>query len=246
MTLAGVNNGMNAVSPMQTPAPASAPRREEESETETPRASAGASVPPGPTKIRAAAGDTAFGIAQHHREAMGADLCQIVAALWRRNPHAFEQSDMNRLKPGAEIELPDIGTVRAMGPEEARRLCAIYIDAAEQRRHGTVDMTVRKSFDEQRQLQAGELELVYFGDTLGQIANRFNCPGATQNQKLVAIANANPDAFRNANMNDLLTGVLLRMPSAEQVHAIDANAAKGQVSSQWATYKEYTQPSKKC
>ncbi len=125
---------------------------------------------------------------------------------------------MNRLKPGVEIELPEIGTVRALGPEEARRLCAVsHRLLPEQRRHGTVGMTVRKSFEDQRQPQAGDLELVYFGDTLGQIAKRFDIPDATLNQKLVAIANANPEAFRNGNMNDLRTGVLLRMPSAEQV-----------------------------
>lgn len=244
MTLSGVTPGTNAVPPIR-PA-ASATRPQSESTPDAANAASGAPAPSWPTHINAKPGDTAFGIAQRYREAMGAGICQIVVALWRANPQAFEQHDMNMLKPDVSIELPGIDTVRLLGPEEAAALCAVYIDPAEQRRHGTVGLTIRKSFEDQRELQPGERELVFFRDFLGQIANRFNVGGATLNQKLVAIATANPDAFNNGNMNDLRSGVLLRMPSAEAVQAIDPATADAEVSSQWAAWKAYTQPSNKC
>ncbi|WP_217906605.1 FimV/HubP family polar landmark protein [Bordetella genomosp. 11] len=177
--------------------------------------------------IKVAASDTTFGIAQRYRQATGADICQIAVALWQANPHAFERNDMNLLKRGSEVELPDGATIRAIDPEAARRTCGAHIDPSGQQRKGTEGMTIRQSFEEQRDLQAGDRELVYFGDTLGQIAKRLQIPGATQHQKLVAIAKANADAFSRGNMNDLRTGVVLRMPDVDEVHAIDDGASQG-------------------
>ncbi|CAM3349191.1 LysM domain-containing protein [Bordetella sputigena] len=199
-----------------------------------------------PLRITVAAGDTVFGLAQRYRDTLGAGICQIAAAVWRQNPHAFHQNDMNRLKEGVHVQLPDADTIRAIPALEAAEICAAHIDPQQQRRHGTVGMAIRESFEDQRKLQAGDVELVYFRDTLGQIANRLDVADATLHQKLVAIANANPDALRNGNMNDLKTGVLLRMPSADQVLGTDHAQAKNIVLTQWQDFKQYTDPARKC
>ncbi|WP_427184375.1 FimV/HubP family polar landmark protein [Bordetella bronchialis] len=232
----------SAVLPARHATSAQSVRQEAQADT----ASAAARRSSAPLHIVAAADDTVFGIAQRHRDAIDAGICQIAAALWRHNPHAFQQNDMNRLKAGVRIELPAAETIRAIPAQEAARLCAAHIDPDAQKRHGTVGVTVRASYEDQRTLRQGERELVYFRDTLGAIAQRFHVPGATLHQKLVAMATANPDAFRNGNMNALRTGVLLRMPTDAQVLAMDAESAKAEVGRQWREYQGYTRPAMKC
>jgi pilus assembly protein FimV len=66
-------------------------------------------------------GDTLSAIAQ--RNAMGdATFYQMLVALWRANPHAFIQNNMNLLRAGETLTMPDIATVQAIDPVEARRI----------------------------------------------------------------------------------------------------------------------------
>jgi pilus assembly protein FimV len=58
------------------------------------------------------------------------------------------------------------------------------------------------------------------GDTLGKIANENKAANVTLDQMLVALFNANPDAFVGNNMNRLRAGVIMTIP--------DANTALGQ------------------
>jgi len=66
-------------------------------------------------------GDTLSGIAQTHRYA-GVSLYQMLAALYQANPQAFIQQNMNLVKAGSSLAIPDADTVRAVDPAEARRL----------------------------------------------------------------------------------------------------------------------------
>ncbi|RXN92882.1 peptidoglycan-binding protein LysM [Achromobacter aloeverae] len=66
-------------------------------------------------------GDTLYGIAQSHALA-DATIYQMLVALWRANPQAFIQNNMNRVKAGARLIVPDASTVRAIDPGEARRI----------------------------------------------------------------------------------------------------------------------------
>jgi len=73
-------------------------------------------------------GNTLSGIAQRHRYA-DVNLYQMLAALYQANPHAFIQRNMNLVKAGATLAIPDAQTVRAIDPAEARRLFLAH-DAA--------------------------------------------------------------------------------------------------------------------
>jgi pilus assembly protein FimV len=53
--------------------------------------------------------------------------------------------------------------------------------------------------------------------------------GANVNQLMVAIQRNNPQAFINNNINLLKRGAILRMPSAEDIAAISASAARAEV-----------------
>lgn len=71
------------------------------------------------------------------------------------------------------------------------------------------------------------------GDTLWSIA-RANLPAEdiSMNQMMVAIVDLNPNAFRDGNINWLLRGAELTLPSAEQARALDAQAAAVAVAAQ--------------
>ncbi|MGA2550427.1 MAG: FimV/HubP family polar landmark protein [Burkholderiaceae bacterium] len=66
-------------------------------------------------------GDTAAKIARENRPD-GVSLEQVLVALLRGNPSAFEGNNVNRLRTGAVMQLPDAASVRAVDSSEAQRL----------------------------------------------------------------------------------------------------------------------------
>ena len=77
------------------------------------------------------------------------------------------------------------------------------------------------------------------GDTLTKIANRVRPASVSLEQSLVSLLHENPDAFIGNNMNRLKAGQSLRVPSAEAMAAIDAQAARREVSLQAADWQAY-------
>lgn len=67
-------------------------------------------------------------------------------------------------------------------------------------------------------------------DTLWSIANQ-NRPHSSVDvpQMMAAIVQANPDAFRNSNPSEMLTGFYLRIPSLQEVQMMNPEAARRQV-----------------
>ncbi|GKS90365.1 FimV/HubP family polar landmark protein [Acidovorax sp. SUPP2539] len=97
------------------PAAAPAPR--------TPRAAA-APAPAGVAgSVTVQAGDTAGRLAAANRPA-GVSLDQMLVAMMRSNPDAFIRGNVNRLKSGAVLQLPDETQARATPPGEARQIIA--------------------------------------------------------------------------------------------------------------------------
>jgi len=75
---------------------------------------------------------------------------------------------------------------------------------------------------------AGMTHQVLRGDTLFGIAQQFPVEGATLYQMLWALFSANPQAFFNNNMNLLKAGSSLRIPSPQDVLAVDPRYAHQQ------------------
>ncbi len=67
------------------------------------------------------------------------------------------------------------------------------------------------------------------GDTLFRIAAKARHPGASLNQTVLALYRANPEAFFDANINQLIVGRTLKVPSMETVTAVDAAEAGRQL-----------------
>lgn len=66
-------------------------------------------------------GDTAGAIARRNLPA-NVSLDQMLVALQRANPHAFIQGNVNLLRAGVTLEIPDAGEAQSVSAKEARRL----------------------------------------------------------------------------------------------------------------------------
>jgi len=83
---------------------------------------------PMPSHLRVQAGDTASQLAQNHKDDSVA-LDQMLLALLRSNPDAFHDNNVNRLKAGAILTLPDAAQAKEVDREEARQ--ALQLQAEE-------------------------------------------------------------------------------------------------------------------
>ncbi|MGO4699973.1 FimV/HubP family polar landmark protein [Dyella sp. 2RAB6] len=75
----------------------------------------------------------------------------------------------------------------------------------------------------------GEYGPVERGQTLSSIAKETAPQGVDINQMLVALKQANPDAFYRDNINALKTGAVLRVPSSQDAQALAVAAAAAEV-----------------
>lgn len=98
-------------------------------------------VPP-PPQVRLAGqqitvqrGDTLSGIANQF-PVQGANLYQQLWALYSANPRAFIDENMNLLRAGASLTIPDADTVRAVDPAFARAQYLEHVRAFRQMRGG--------------------------------------------------------------------------------------------------------------
>ncbi|MCK0511071.1 FimV/HubP family polar landmark protein [Aromatoleum buckelii] len=84
----------------------------------TPPALSGTSALPARHEVRR--GDTLHGIAEAYRP-RGATLDQMLVALLRENPEAFDGENINRMRAGAILKVPSEATVSAVEPAHAHR-----------------------------------------------------------------------------------------------------------------------------
>ncbi|MDR2299595.1 MAG: hypothetical protein LBE30_14790 [Comamonas sp.] len=73
--------------------------------------------------VRVKTGDTAGRIASANKPA-GVSLDQMLVAMLRSNPQAFVNGNINRMRSGAVIQLPDAATAQATSNKEARQIMA--------------------------------------------------------------------------------------------------------------------------
>jgi len=77
------------------------------------------------------------------------------------------------------------------------------------------------------------------GDTAGAIAGRRKAASVSLDQMLVAMLQANPDAFINGNVNRLRAGAVLDMPSPSDAAAIPAGEARQTIVAQSRDFNEF-------
>ena len=74
-------------------------------------------------------------------------------------------------------------------------------------------------------------------DTLGKIAKRIKPRGADLNQAMIAIQRRNPKAFIDGNINLVLAGKVLSLPSEEEIAAVSRQEAIEEVNRQYRSWK---------
>ena len=77
------------------------------------------------------------------------------------------------------------------------------------------------------------------GDTLARIASQVKPSGISLDQMLVALYQANPEAFVGNNMNRLKAGQILTVPEADKAGAISQSEARGIIVAQAADFNNY-------
>ena len=77
------------------------------------------------------------------------------------------------------------------------------------------------------------------GDTLSSIASRMQPQGVSLDQMLAGLYRGNAQAFVGNNMNRLRAGVVLNVPSGEQLAAVDAGEARQLIQAQSADFNAY-------
>lgn len=83
--------------------------------------------------VRVARGDTLYGIALT-KSVSGADIYQVMWAIYEANPQAFIADNMNLLRAGVTLNIPDATTMRAVDPKHARTMFAKHDQAFRTRR----------------------------------------------------------------------------------------------------------------
>lgn len=149
-------------------------------------------------------GETLSAIAEQYLVA-GVTSEQVMMAVFDANPKAFSDN-INLLYAGATLRIPDENELRRRAPETAM---------ADVRRH-----THAWRNDEQPSIQTAQVALeksygpVSSGETLSTIAASLLHDGVTMDQMMIALFDANPDAFSD-NINVLYAGAILRIPDTD-------------------------------
>ena len=118
-----------APSPALAAAPEAAPRKPATAPAAPPRAAAAppasaspaVAATPGGKRYQVRPGDTLYRVAGRH-PAAGMSLDQMLVGLYRANPEAFIESNVNRLRAGSVLVVPTGDEVRDVTAADARRL----------------------------------------------------------------------------------------------------------------------------
>jgi len=156
------------------------------------------------------AGETLSGIALKYR-LNDVTANQMMIALFQANPQAFDDN-INVLHEGAILRIPDEHALHHHAPETATAEVARHTErwqAAYARRTRVARLPSEKHYGP-----------VKSGETLSGIAFRHRPSGVTPNQMIMALFQANPQAFDD-NINVLHEGAILRIPDE---HALPHHA----------------------
>lgn len=94
----------------------------DQSETSTSSVAGGASSQTGSYRVQS--GDTLWGIAARNRP-QGSSVQQVMQAIYERNSGAFVNGNMNVLKKGAVLDLPDASAISAVDDRQAKHQVAL-------------------------------------------------------------------------------------------------------------------------
>ena len=134
-----------------------------------------------------------------------------------------------------EAELQDLESIRTQMDKR------LGIDGTESIEHAdNSDLEVVAESEEYADASVAGEHVVVAGDTLYAIAKPASQSNAVSvNQMMIAIQQANPNAFARNNINILKKGAVLRIPDVGEVQTVSTTDARQKVSQQNALWREY-------
>ena len=146
-------------------------------------------------------GETLSGIAEQYLVA-GVTSEQVMMAVFDANPRAFS-GNINLLYEGVTLRIPDANELGRRAPEAAT--------ADVQRHTHAWRNNERPSIQTAQVVVENNYGPVSSGETLSTIAASLLHDGVTLDQMMIAMFEANPDAFSD-NINVLYAGAILQIP----------------------------------
>lgn len=198
-----------------------------ESPTETALRPASRVAPVAAAVRRVEYGDTLSDIAGDY-VADGLSRSQVMIALYEANPEAF-QGNVNRLKAGAELHIPDSEVLRRHDPELAVAAIVRHTEEWQSERWRQPTGTTRPPQHAEAEfgsaddwfagtgVAADRYGPVQEGETLSEIAAGLSVEGAAMHQLMSAIFASNPEAFGDS-VHLLRAGSVLRIPHRAEVN----------------------------
>lgn len=172
-------------------------------------------------------GETLASIAQRYRNDSIA-LEPFIMAVFDANPRAFN-GNINLMFENALLQLPDAAAIgrytRASARQDIRRHMAEWRNGSQQQHPAPA------------RFAAGKHGPVLSGETLSAIALSVAPDGVTSNQMMMALFEANPDAFAG-NINLLRKGAVLHIPDVGRVLQTAADAATAEVERHTAAWRD--------
>lgn len=110
-----------------------------------------------PTQLRVQPGDTAGQLAQYHKDD-SISLEQMLLALLRSNPDAFIDNNVNRLKAGAVLNLPESAAAQQVDRSEARQALQLQAEEFATYRQALAERLPTTALPDSAQAASGKLQ----------------------------------------------------------------------------------------
>lgn len=153
---------------------------------------------------------------------------QLMLALVKKNPHAFEGGNINRMRKGVTLKMPSLAEYNALSAAQAYNEVARQISRKASTGGSQVDKpenTVARTTGEASAQTPQAPKVVRIGarETLWSIAiNNLPDSSVRAGVMIKAIMAKNPHAFANNDMNQMRVGELLKMPTMQDIQRIKA------------------------
>ncbi|MGI9205791.1 MAG: FimV/HubP family polar landmark protein, partial [Woeseiaceae bacterium] len=171
-------------------------------------------------------GETLSGIAENYLTA-NTTRNQVAVALFEANPQAF-RGNMNSLRAGAELRIPAEQVLLSQTATAATEEVVAQTNSWRDMISPPVKLAETPS-----ERQYGP---VNYGDTLSGIAENILRDGFTLDQMMIALFEANPQAF-DGNINSLYDGALLRIPDDSELMVQSRSMASAEVVAQTLAWR---------
>ena len=138
--------------PAPRPGPVSVEKAERAERTPAPVASGG-----GESSVKVSPGDTLTSLAAANKPG-GVSLDQMLVSLYRNNPSAFIDDNMNRMKSGVTLTVPGADTARQLSSEEAHQVIQAQSADFAAYRHRLAAGVTTVHADENKHAASGKVE----------------------------------------------------------------------------------------